>query len=107
MVDKLLVGDYCGESSNVARAQPRSDTSELVVRVLTKPLSTRQWGELKVGDILMTDIDASGAVEILIDGEVAYIGHPGAVDGRRAVELVEPKLSPGGDAPGRPDPFSS
>jgi flagellar motor switch protein FliM len=91
MVDKLLVGEYCGESSNVARVPPRADAVELVARVVTQPLSSRQWSELKVGDILMTDIEASGVVEVLMDGELAYTGQPGAVDGRRAVELVEAK----------------
>ncbi len=93
MVDKLLVGEYCGDSSNVARVNPRAESSELVARVLTEPLSSRQWSELKIGDVLMTGIDASGTVEILVDGELAYVGQPGAVDGRRAVELVEHKIA--------------
>ena len=98
MVDKLLVGEYRGEGSKVARVHPRTNSSELVVRVVTESLSNCKWNQLKVGDILMTDVDASGTVEILIDGEVAYAGHPGAVDGRRAVELVEQKTSRHGES---------
>ena len=87
MVDKLVCGEYGSADPDERPGEQAVKSAELVVRVATEPLSAADWSQLKVGDVIMTDIAADGVVDVLIDGEVRFSGRPGAIDGHRAVEL--------------------
>ncbi|MDG2383969.1 MAG: flagellar motor switch protein FliM [Pirellulaceae bacterium] len=87
MVDKLLCGEYGIVAPDERQKEQAVKTSELVVKLAMEPLSAAEWSQVKVGDVVLTEVPADGMVDVLIDGEVRFSGRPGAIDGHRAVEL--------------------
>lgn len=87
MVDKLLCGEYGNSLPDERPNEQAVKASELVASLAIQPLSAADWSQIKVGDVVMTEVPAEGTVDVLIDGEVCFSGRPGALDGHRAVEL--------------------
>lgn len=89
MVDKLVGGEYAGAEPTISSKTPFTKSVVLTARIPTRPMSSAEWSELKVGDVIMTELSADGMVDVLVDGELRFQGRPGAVNQHRAVEIKE------------------
>jgi flagellar motor switch protein FliM len=94
IVDKLLVGELAGsEATALSSVHAATETVELVAHFDAEPLSRIELDQLREGDVLLTDLDADGWVQLSVDGRPAFQARPGTLDGRRAVVLGPPLSS--------------
>lgn len=62
----------------------------MTVQVDLPHVTTSDLERLQVGDVLRTTVESDGAIDVLLDGKPAFEGRLGAVNGRRAIELLRP-----------------
>jgi len=62
---------------------------ELVATLARSTISTKDLLELRVGDIITTDKDVEGLMEVNIAGVTKFLASPGAFRGQKAVQIQE------------------
>jgi flagellar motor switch protein FliM len=92
IIDKLLVGELAGAEGNGRQPHSGADTLELVAYFDAEPVSQVELDNLREGDVLLTDLDADGFVQVSVDGRPTFQARPGALHGRRAV-VLGPKIA--------------
>jgi flagellar motor switch protein FliM len=60
---------------------------ELVVYLASSRLTAAEVANLAVGDVIVTECDAKGALEVSIEGKPKFEGFPGQFRGRKAVRI--------------------
>ncbi len=90
IVDKLLAGDLRAKAAIAQGNEPSGKAVELTVQVDLPHVTTSDLERLQVGDVLRTTVESDGAIDVLLDGKPAFEGRLGAVNGRRAIELLRP-----------------
>ena len=88
IVDKLLAGDLRAKPSVQPTMSAPGETTELSVQVDLPFVTAAQLERLQVGDVLLSNVEADGLVDVLLNGKAAYQGRLGSAGGRRAVELT-------------------
>ncbi len=94
MVDKLLVGEFTGAEGAALRAARGGESVELTAHFEAEPISQIELDNLRTGDVLLSEVDADGWVQISLDGRRTCQGRPGALNGRRAI-VIGPSPTPG------------
>ncbi len=88
IVDKLLVGEFTGvEGAALQSPNSGADSVELVAHFDADPISPFELDNLREGDVLLTDVDADGFVQVSVDGCPTCQARPGALQGRRAIVI--------------------
>jgi flagellar motor switch protein FliM len=91
IVDKLLVGEFMGSGgAKLSTSVSAEDTVELTAHFDAQPISPLDLDNLREGDMLPSDLDADGLVEVSLDGRLAFHARPGALHGHRAIVLGNP-----------------
>jgi flagellar motor switch protein FliM len=67
-----------------------SNTQELSVQLPAFELPAERLEPLEVGQLIETEFDAQQPVQVLINGSHLFSGSIGAVEGRKAVKLIQP-----------------
>ena len=80
----------CDQVDRFSSDEGQRETTELSVQVDLPYVTAAQLEQLQVGDVLLTNVDADGLVEVLLDGKAAFQARLGSAGGRRAVELTRP-----------------
>jgi flagellar motor switch protein FliM len=62
---------------------------ELIVTLAETTITTRDLLDLRVGDIITTDKDRRSPLEVNVQGLVKYHASPGALKGRKAIQIEE------------------
>jgi flagellar motor switch protein FliM len=88
IVDKLLVGERRARDSAGPADAAGGQVHELVAYFDAEAISSVELDNLREGDVILSDLDAEGLVEVAIDGQHQFRGRPGVVQGQRAVVLV-------------------
>ncbi|NLX56399.1 MAG: flagellar motor switch protein FliM [Planctomycetaceae bacterium] len=63
---------------------------ELVATLASSRITTADLLGLRVGDIVTTEQDVHGPLEISVEGVPKFLASPGAVKGRKAVQVIGP-----------------
>ena len=63
---------------------------ELGVTLAATTLSARDLASLEPGDVILTDADSRGALELRVGGRPAFLCTPGALKGHKAVRVTGP-----------------
>lgn len=61
----------------------------IVANLVKSTISLEELRDLKVGDIIATEIPVERGVEVEVEGVGAFRGRPGVVHGHRAIEIYE------------------
>ncbi len=64
-------------------------TVELVVTLVDTHINTKDLLELRVGDIISTDKDAGGLMDVDIAGMTKFLASPGAFRGKKAIQIEQ------------------
>lgn len=62
---------------------------ELVVTLATSRITTSELLSLRVGDIITTNHDVKAPLSVNVGEHAKYLGHPGAIKGKKAIEIHE------------------
>lgn len=88
IVDKLLVGEVHGVDGNgLAGSDAEQDTLELVAFFEAEPIAATELDQLRPGDVLLSDIDVDGYIQVSVNGEPTLQARPGSLQGKRAIAL--------------------
>jgi flagellar motor switch protein FliM len=60
---------------------------ELVVTLAESKISTKDLLELRVGDIITTEQDSAGVLQVLVEGIAKFQARPGAYRGHKAIQV--------------------
>ena len=92
IVDKLLVGEYHqGTDGSVPSTPDAVDAlAEIVVQIDSQPLSCVELQNLRVGDVILSDVNVDGPVSLMLHDKPFGKGRLGSVGDHRAVEIVRP-----------------
>ncbi len=89
IVDKLLVGEFHGGDAAALQLLPGTDgEAELTAYFDAESISATELDNLRVGDVLLSDLDIDGLIDVSVDGRPTFKARPGAAQGRRAIALV-------------------
>ena len=85
-------GNTAASEESKAQISRRLDaaTVELVVTLAESKISTKDLIELRVGDIITTDMDVEAPLEVSIAGLPKFHASPGAFRGQKAVQIEQP-----------------
>jgi len=75
------------------RSVPAADGTgpvELSVLADAGDLPSEHLAEIKAGDVLVTDSDCEGELEVRIDGQTTHFAKLGSKNGKRAITIVRP-----------------
>jgi flagellar motor switch protein FliM len=87
IVDKLSVGEYHdGKDANVISVD--DEAAELLVEFEAERLSNVDLDNLRVGDVILSDVDVEAPVTVAFQGKPIGQGRIGSVGHQRAVEIV-------------------
>jgi flagellar motor switch protein FliM len=76
-------------TKNLLSKQLDGSLVELVVTLAETTITTSDLLELRVGDIITTDKDRKTTLEVAIQGLTKYHASPGALKGRKAIQIEE------------------
>jgi flagellar motor switch protein FliM len=88
IVDKLLVGEFHGVDGSTHVGASDEETLELVAFFEAESISATELDQLRPGDVLLSEIDADGLVQVAVNGEPKLQARPGALHGKRAIAIV-------------------
>ena len=77
------------ETKDLLSKQLDGSLVELIVTLAESTITTRALLDLRVGDIITTDKDRSSPLEVSVQGLVKYHASPGALKGRKAIQVEE------------------
>ena len=69
---------------------------EIVVHLAETTIAAQDLANLRIGDVIATETDTRSPMTVCVDGTAAFLGHPGAIDGRKAIRID--RAAPGPDA---------
>ena len=61
--------------------------ANVIVNLANLSLSTTEIRNLEVGDVMLTEAKPDQALQVLVNGRPMYNGHPGVLDGHKAVQI--------------------
>ena len=90
IVDKLLVGEYhpSNEGSTLSASGSDDKTAVWGVHFEGETMSSVDLQNLRVGDVILSEIDVDGLVSVTLNGQPVGRGKLGSVGDQRAVEIV-------------------
>lgn len=53
-------------------------------------MTAKELGELRPGDILVTEVDSDGELRLEVDGREIFHGRPGQCQNRKVIRLTAP-----------------
>ena len=76
---------------SIAQISRRLDQApvEMIVTLAETKISTKDLIELRVGDIITTDADSQGLLEVSVAGLAKFQASPGAYRGQTAIQIEE------------------
>lgn len=74
--------------SHIAMQMENSEV-EMVVTLAGSRITTAELLGLRVGDIITTDHDVKAPLNVSVGGHTKYLGSPGAIKGRKAIQIQE------------------
>ena len=72
----------------------QGSTVELVVHLAETHITTHDMVSLRVGDVITTEKDVHSPIAVSVEGVTKFHARPGALKGRKAVEIEEVASSP-------------
>lgn len=98
------------QQKRVDRVDPRiaATMREVAVEVVAElgriRMTLGQLGALRVGDTLRLDVAVNGEVDVRVENQVLFVGHPTTVGTQLAIQLGDPRegVHAGGEEPGAP-----
>ncbi len=76
-------------TKNLLSKQLDGSLVEVIVTLAETHITTSDLLELRVGDIITTDKDRRAALEVAVQGLTKYKASPGALKGRKAIQIEE------------------
>ena len=78
---------------SIAKVGQRLNQSrvELTVTLAETTITTSDLIGLRVGDVITTDKDVQSPLEVCVQGVAKFLAQPGALRGRKAIEVIGPK----------------
>jgi flagellar motor switch protein FliM len=77
------------ESIHQISRQLNTANVELIVTLAESKISTKDLLELRVGDVITTEKDAAGMLEVAVQGVPKFFASPGAFRGRTAIQVEQ------------------
>ena len=62
---------------------------ELIAYFEAEPITQVELDNLRIGDVLLSDVDADALIDVMIDGQPRLRAHPGAHQGKRAIAIAD------------------
>ncbi len=82
-----------GHSTDETRAhiavEMENSEVEVVVSLANSRITTSELLGLRVGDIITTEHDVKTPLSLLVGGHTKYLGRPGAIKGKKAIQIEE------------------
>lgn len=66
----------------------------VVVRLASTRLTASEVADLEVGDVITTSTRADGGIDLLVEGRPMFRGHPGLLNGHKAISLEDQIIAP-------------